>query len=165
MIHANWRWTLDIETNIVEELRTAKGRVVHICSGASGIGDIRLDRFFDRGNQKTETHGKAKRIAGIPNLKGDFRVLPIKDGAAAATICDPPYDMQRFKKEIPLLINELVRITAPQGKIIFLSPWVIYHPSLTPSKVWLRQPGKDSYPTHKILCVSIKSNSQLTDFH
>lgn len=164
MICANWRWTLDIETEIVEALRSVGGPLIHVCSGASGIGDIRIDRFSTFDNQKVESHGKAKRIAGTPNVRGDMRFLPIKSGAAGAVICDPPYDMQRFKKEIPMLIHEVARITAPQGKVIFLSPWIIYHPSLTPSKIFLRPPGKDSYPTHKILCVSTKSNSQLTDF-
>lgn len=164
MIRANWRWTLDIESEILNELKGVQGKVIHVCSGSSGIGDIRLDRFFDLENQKTESHGRAKKNAGCPNLKGDMRYLPIKSGSAGLVICDPPYDTKHGKDWVQQLISELARITAPGGKMILLSPWVLQHRTLQPVRIWLRPAGPGSFPSYKILSVSVKVNGQITDY-
>ncbi len=163
MIKACWRWTADIEAEIVREIEGLYP-VIHVCSGSSGIGDIRIDRFFDQRRQLVESHGVLKKLSGTPNTRADMRFLPIRSGTAAAVISDPPYDIRRFKAELPLLLNELVRITAPRGKVIMLCPWVMYHPTLKVMWSWLRKPGIQSFPTYKILSVSMKENGQITDY-
>ena len=160
MIRPNWKWTDDIEAEILRELNGIRGRVVHICSATSGIGDVRLDRW------ESMTYKDDRKIWGQPNVKGDFCYLPFKSGIAGATICDPPYSPTRQGKYFPGLIEELVRITVPGGKIIFLCPWVLQHQTIRPVRLWLRPAGvpKGAFPSYKILSISIKTNSQLGDF-
>ena len=147
MINVNWRWSKDIETEILREIKGCYP-VVHVCSGSSLIGDIRIDRWFS--NLK-------------PNLRADMCFLPIRSGVAAVVICDPPYSWQRNNKQFKPLIEELVRVTAPSGKVIQIFPQVLYHPCLTPLRLWLRPAGDKSVPSHKILSISQKVQSQLTD--
>lgn len=156
MIIADWKWTNDIEVEILKELQGIKGVVAHICSGTSGIGDIRVDRW------KSDKYSGGRRNFGLPNIIADYRYLPIKSGSCAAVICDPPYSPERRGKEFPEVIEELVRITAPRGKLIFVCPWILFHLTVTPLKFWLRQSSK--FPSYKILSVSIKMNRQLTDY-
>ena len=161
MIKANWRWTKDIDNEILSQLEGISGRIVHVCSGFSGIGDIRIDRFFNP-NQNVI---KDSRVSGLPNVKADMRYLPVRSGRCGAVICDPPYNMKRHEKEYPLLIEELVRITAPRGKIIWVCPWILQHPAIEPKEIWLRKSATGSNPGYKILSISIKTNGQIGDYN
>lgn len=159
MIKPEWKWTQDIEDEILGELPTDGGLVVHVCSGTSGIGDIRIDRYFERGKGKDPV----RRNPGQPNVKADMNYLPIRSGIAAATICDPPYSRlarARFNQHV----EELVRITKPGGKVIFLAPWIIQHSVLIPVRLFLRRKKAKNFPSYKILSISIKGNAQMGDF-
>lgn len=156
MIKANWKWTNDIETEILTELQDVKGLIVHVCSATSGIGDVRIDRWL------CNTYEGSRKIYGLPNIKADYRYIPVRSGCAAAVICDPPYSPERRSKEFPLMVEELVRIAAPGGKIIFVAPWVLYHPAAAPLRFWMRPVS--TYPTYKILSVSMKINAQIDDY-
>ncbi len=160
MIKANWKWTDDIEQEILNEITGVRGRIVHICSASSGIGDVRLDRWF------TKEYRDKRKIFGQPNVIGDMCYLPFKSGIAGATICDPPYSPTRQGKYFPKLIDELVRITAPHGKIIFVCPWILQHSVIEPKTIWLRPAGiaKGAFPSYKILSISIKTNGQIEDY-
>ena len=164
MFFAKFRWTLDIEDEIRKEIEGIYP-VAHICSGASGVGDFRLDKVLLDGTWQSSDH-EGRRIFGKPNLCGDMTMLPFRSGAFKAVICDPPYDMKQFGKQLPLLFSELIRITAPRGKVIFLAPWIIQNEVLEPKKIWLRPAGirKGAFPTYKILSVSYKTNGQIGDY-
>ncbi len=160
MIKANWKWTNDIEEEILRELEGIRGRIIHICSATSGIGDVRLDRWF------STDHKDHRKIFGQPNIRGDMCYLPFRSGIAGAVICDPPYSPIRHGKYFPGLITELVRVTAPEGKIIFVCPWILQHTAIEPVRIWLRPAGisKGAFPSYKILSISIKTNVQLGDY-
>jgi len=160
MINPTWRWTKDIDNEVVAQLVNIKKPVVHVCSGFSGIGDVRIDRYFNH-DQKVF---KDSRVCGLPNLKGEFTKLPIKSGVCGAVVCDPPYDMKRYGKDYNFLISELVRILAPAGKLIFVCPWILYHTSVYPEEIFLRNPGEKSMQAYKILSISKKINLQISDF-
>lgn len=160
MINPTWRWTKDIDNEIIYQLADIKKPIVHVCSGFSGIGDIRIDRYFNN-DQKVF---KDSRVCGLPNLKGEFTKLPIKSGVCGAVVCDPPYDQKRHGKAYYLLIPELVRILAPAGKLIFVCPWILYHKSVYTTEIFLREPSETSMPSFKILSISKKVNLQLSDF-
>lgn len=157
MIKPEWKWTQDIEDEILRELPQDGGLVVHVCSGTSGIGDIRIDRYYEG------SISPVRRNPGVPNVKADMNYLPVKSGMADATICDPPYSRlarARFNQHV----EELVRITKPGGKVIFLSPWVIQHSILIPVRLFLRRKKAKNFPSYKILSISIKNNAQMGDF-
>jgi len=160
MLHAVWRWTKDIEMQIVDEIEDLYP-VIHVCSGISGLGDYRLDSqipvVYDLARKDKKTLP--------PNMKGDMGWLPFKDGIADAVISDPPYSMKRYGKEYPKFVSELARITKPGGKIIFLCPWVLQHKTLTPLRFWLRPSGETAAMfSYKILSVSVKTNGQIGDY-
>ena len=164
MFFAKFRWTKDIEQEILNEI-CGLHPVIHICSGASSIGDVRLDLHMLKDCTDWASH-EGNRCFGKPNVKGDMTMLPVKSGIAEAVICDPPYDMKQHGKQLPLLFSELVRITAPGGKVIFLAPWIIQNEVLEPKKIWLRPAGirKGAFPIYKILSISYKTNGQIDDY-
>lgn len=161
MINARWRWSYDIEDDILNEIN-GMYPIVHVCSGASSIGDVRVDRFFDLNNLKVDIIGH--KNSGYPNIRADMSHIPIKDGRAKATICDPPYVWMQYSKYFKPLINELARITMPGGKVILLFPSILLHPTLEPISFKLRPAGDKAVPIYKILSISIKRNGQLGDY-
>jgi hypothetical protein len=146
MIKPNWRWTKDIEDVVLQEITKRSGPVVHVCSGSSGIGDVRIDKWFGKVEKR--------RCSGQPNIRADYRDLPIKTGSAAVTICDPPYSPTKHGKHLPIVLGELIRITAPGGLLIWVCPWIPFDPVLELLKLFLR-PIKP-HPSYKIVSVSRK---------
>lgn len=128
--------------------------IFHICSGVSGIGDIRLDMTLI---DDCKAHGTNR---GKTNILGDMNRLPFKSGVAGSVICDPPYDYNFTKPE---LISELVRICKPKSKILFIAPWVPNHKNIRVIDTDLWNVGKNG-AYHKIRTLFYKSNAQLSDF-
>ena len=153
MIQPNWKWTNDIEDEIIKEITGLRGLVVHICSGTSGLGEVRIDRYF------SDKYLGQRRIPGLPNIISDYRHLPLKSKCAAAVICDPPYSLKRRAKEYPEMVSELCRITAWGGVILFVAPWVIYHKTLEVKKLFIRPIS--TFPSYKLLSISQKTNDQI----
>ncbi len=156
MIKANWKWTNDIEDEILKELQGVKGIILHVCSATAGIGDVRIDRWS---NPK---YSGGRRNFGLPNVIADYRYLPIKSGVCGAVVCDPPYSPERRGKEFPEVVEELVRVTAPRGKIIWVCPWILQHTTVKPLRFWLRASSR--FPSYKILSISQKVNGQIGDY-
>jgi hypothetical protein len=150
---ANWKWTQDIEKQILKEIEGIDGLIVHICSATSGIGDIRIDRWA-----KHDYEG-SRRNFGLPNIVADYRWLPIKSASAAAVICDPPYSPERRGKEFPDVVNEIVRIAKSDAKIIWVCPWILYHKCIEPKSIFLH--AGSIFPSYKILSISKKTMAQL----
>ena len=149
-----WFWTLaniDAVLKLLPELNTP---VFHICSGVSGIGDIRLDKSYIKEIRKDR--GKD----GSCNIMGDMNNLPFKDSSAGSVICDPPYKYDFTKPE---LISELVRICKPRGKIVFIAPWIPNHKNITVLNTDLWKVGSNG-AYHKIRTMFYKSNGQLGDY-
>jgi len=159
-----WSWNIgDIKT-IRAELDDCISPVFHICSGASIIGDYRIDRYPVNKNNELMHRPVDYRDRKHPNILGDMLNIPFKSGVADTVVCDPPYDYNFFKSScFDGLVNELVRILKPRGKLLFYSPWVVYHPNLSILKLLPSITGKNrSY--YKVLCVSQKKNAQLGDY-
>jgi|GEM_PF-3725812 len=91
---------------------------------------------------------------------GDFHNLPFKDGIAGTVLCDPPY---KYDFTNPVLIDELVRICRPKGKIIFIAPWVPKSVCLKPISTSLWRVGENN-PYYKIASVLSKINGQIGDY-
>ena len=148
-----WFWTRKNIQDVLKVLEQCDKPVYHICSGVSDIGDVRLDRSYI-----TIPIGKNPR--GSANVLGDMRRLPFKSGVASTVLCDPPYKYDFTQND---LINELVRICKPKGKIIFIAPWIPAHKFITMMDIELWKVGKDN-PYHKARTIFYKSNGQLDDY-
>lgn len=74
------------------------GRTLHVCSGLSTLGDVRLDLYAN----------------GV-DIRADAARLPIRDRAFDSVLCDPPYN-GRFQWNHDVL-NELHRVA--DRRIVF----------------------------------------------
>lgn len=152
--NVTWFWNESNIKSVLNVLSELQKPIIHICSGCSGIGDIRLDKTYIKGE------GMHLSNTGSPSILGDLHKLPFKSGVAGSVICDPPYDYD-FTDET--LINELVRICKPKGKILFISPWIPNNKNITVLNTELWKVGKNR-PYFKIRTLFYKSNGQLSDY-
>jgi len=100
----SWAWT-DKEEKLYAKLLQGYKPILHLFSGRSRLGDVRIDRE----NFPEVTH----RMVIRPSL--DFR-LPFRDGEFDATIFDPPWINQYFvwtSYEVPRVTRR--RIVAITG--------------------------------------------------
>ena len=159
-----WAWVVgDIEM-IKQALVDAPHPIIHICSGSSNIGDIKLDLCPVNVSGNLSRSPSEKKNRGHPDILGDMLNIPFKSGMAGTVICDPPYDKSFFDNSgFDGLVCELVRILKPSGKLIFYSPWVITHPTLKLKEMIPQKTGKErSY--FKIMSVHEKFVGQLADY-
>jgi len=153
--NVSWFWTKKDYENLERILTSFEKPMYHICSGVSAIGDIRLDRTCIN-----EHSDRRAWLQGSCNVLGDMIHLPFKDGIAGSVVCDPPYDYNFTDNR---LINELIRISKPRAKILFISPWIPKSPiiQLKEHELWLV--GKKK-PYYKIASTFFKANGQLGDY-
>lgn len=152
-----WFWTQYNIKSVLQVLPSLNKPVFHVCSGISNIGDVRIDRSYI--NLPLDMKYRIE-YQGSCNIKGDMHNLPFKSGVAGSVICDPPYDYD-FTDET--LINELVRICKPKGKILFISPWIPNNKNITVLNTELWKVGKNR-PYFKIRTLFYKSNGQISDY-
>ena len=103
-----WRWPLQVESYLRSR---ARGFTVHVCSGESSLGDIRIDSNTEKAN-----------------IKADCLELPLREDIADTVICDPPWEMQYHLRG--KLVKELRRILKPGGRLIFNAPFSPKQPGL-----------------------------------
>ena len=69
-----WGWPAEVEQFIAE---MCVGYVIHVCSGSSKMGDLRIDKYMSA------------------DKAGDMLALPIDSESADTVICDPPWGVPR----------------------------------------------------------------------
>lgn len=118
--HRRWVWT-DEETKFYNE--RLEGLSLHVCSGVSDVGDIRLDqRIYDDtppGNF----------------IIGDYRHLPIRGRSFDSVICDPEWGKrERLDKGIIGWLSELRRVA--KRKVIIVLNTIFRIPGLELVECW-----------------------------
>lgn len=85
-----WRWGRDVDAWFEQETsRLDLARpLLHLCSGSSKLGDVRVDAFHE-----------------LANVRATAFALPFRDGSVPTIVVDPPYEWDlrariRFGKEI-----------------------------------------------------------------
>lgn len=154
LFNVRWAWTKSNIKLILSELQICKSPVVHICSGCSNIGDVRLDRV------KAVNEGVFKRDHNRKNadVLGNMTQLPLKSNIAMTVLCDPPYDIKPLDHDVFKDLNrELIRILKPGGNLIYIAPWIPASPCLFIQKT-IFIPIGNNYKNvfYKILSVSKK---------
>lgn len=102
-----WKFEPRVEAWVAAQLATVYRRaprpIVHVCSGSSPLGDVRID------------------IAMRADVKGTVFQLPVRDGAAGTVLADVPW---RMPYHLRLRANrELARILKPDGLFVAVQPW------------------------------------------
>jgi hypothetical protein len=93
-----WKWTKG-EENFYSKL--CIGRVLHVCSGKSSFGDVRVDRY-----EKCD-------------VRADYRYLPFKDNSFDTVICDPVWGKsERLDSGIMQWLSELRRVARKRIVIV-----------------------------------------------
>lgn len=101
-----WTWGRDTLAWFRQEMRLDIERpVVHLCSGSSRLGDIRVDTVHPRAN-----------------LRADVFRLPFPDGSIPTIIVDPPYEWDLKRRMV--FGKELARVHRPGGRLLWKAPWL-----------------------------------------
>lgn len=102
-----WRWGKDTTDWFVQETSRLdlERPVLHVCSGSSKLGDVRVDVVHD-----------------AANLKADMFHLPFGDASFPVVICDPPYELNL--QDRCKLAKELARVCRPGGRLLWKAPWL-----------------------------------------
>lgn len=102
-----WRWGKDTTDWFVQETSRLdlERPVLHICSGSSKLGDVRVDAVHD-----------------AANLKADMFHLPFPDHSFPVVVIDPPYELNL--QDRCKLAKELARVHRPGGRLLWKAPWL-----------------------------------------
>lgn len=153
-----WAWNINDIKMFKKIEQTCVKPLVHVCSGASDVGDVRVDAYMVNKNGEYIHRPCEKKYMSHPNVLGDMNRLPIKSDSVNTVICDPPYDYKYTKDN--KLINELGRILSIGGLLYFYAPWVPYTYSLSVINIQHYKVSKNS-PYFKLLSVSKKTGRDL----
>lgn len=97
----HWKFPPMLEVKLAEYLESPS---LHVCSGSSELGDVRVDLYM-----------KA-------DVKADMLHLPFPDRYFQTVLIDPPWHFANDKR--PKLLWELRRVVRIGGKLILDCPWI-----------------------------------------
>lgn len=102
-----WRWGPDMTNWFVQETSRLdlERPLVHLCSGSSRLGDIRVDAAHP-----------------LATIKADVFHLPFQDASVPTIIVDPPYEWDL--RERTRFGKELARVHRPGGRLLWKAPWL-----------------------------------------
>lgn len=95
-----WSWPVEIENKIRS---LCEGFTLHVCSGDSTIGDVRLD------------------LTKPADIKGDMFHLPFRPESFDTVLCDPPWHLPYHLRG--KLLRQLRDCIKPGGRLIFNCFW------------------------------------------
>ena len=130
----SWRFPEIVEQKIREFV---VGRTLHVCSGWSSLGDVRID-LYERAD-----------------ICADMRFLPLVDESFESVVWDPPYTIPRLS--FHNVMNEIIRVTKPLGRIITLfikDPTTFYQRKLR--LIWKAHYEPNTAASVRVLCVAEK---------
>jgi len=110
-----WSWPRSVENFIFTK---AKGFTLHVCSGQSKIGNVKVDLYEDC------------------DVRADMCSLPFKPGVFDTVICDPPWKIRSALRG--RLLCELRDVLRPEGVLILNSTWLPAIPGLVIKEIWAR---------------------------
>lgn len=96
-----WSWPTEIEAKIKS---LCEGKVLHVCSGESEIGDVRID------------------LTKTADIRADMFHLPIRPESFDSAVCDPPWNLPYHVRH--KLLFELRDCLKPGGRLIFNCFWI-----------------------------------------
>lgn len=116
-LRESWMWNGTVEEFVEEKI---KGHSLNVCSGASKLGDVKVD-----------LDPKDKSI-----IKADMKKLPFDDNTFDTVIQDPPWKIGYFDKWKPFF--ECVRVCKIGGLIIYNAYWIPESDDVELVETWIR---------------------------
>lgn len=127
-----WAFKGTTEDWLRNQLTEMPHPIVHVCSGASRLGDIRVDIV----------HPGA-------DIRADGRHLPFRDGSIGTVLMDPPWKLEAAERQ--RLISAAGRALRRGGALLLYAPW-------WPSPLWadlevayVRVNGKHQLPLAPVI--------------
>lgn len=135
-----WGFERPVRDLVRSWLEDCESPVVHVCSGASNIGDVQIDLF----------HPSA-------DVRADARQLPVDH--VPTIVCDPPWGLRAWCMKTRMqAVAEAVRVLEPGGKLIWYAPWVPAANALTLEEALVRELGHVSKPVNPPLLTRWRRN-------
>jgi len=95
-----WSWPFEVEQKI---RALCEGMVLHVCSGESTLGDVRID------------------LEKKADIRASMYDLPIRPGSFDTVLCDPPWELAYHLRG--RLLRSLRDALKPGGRLIFNCFW------------------------------------------
>ena len=115
----SWEWPDEISENVRSLLEP--GQTLHICSGNSDIGDVKVDLDPRRADVQ----------------KGDMRDLQFETNTFDNVIIDPPWKLGYYQRFRPFY--EAVRVAKIGGLVIYNATWIPYANNTELLNVYVRR--------------------------
>ena len=115
----SWEWPDEISENVRSLLEP--GQTLHICSGNSDIGDVKIDLDPRRADVQ----------------KGDMRDLQFETNTFDNVIIDPPWKLGYYQRFRPFY--EAVRVAKIGGLVIYNATWIPYANNTELLNVYVRR--------------------------
>tara|TARA_R100001594_G_C3867283_1_gene222537 strand:+ start:36 stop:488 length:453 start_codon:yes stop_codon:yes gene_type:complete len=115
----SWEWPDEISENVRSLLEP--GQTLHICSGNSEIGDVKIDLDPRRADVQ----------------KGDMRDLQFETNTFDNVIIDPPWKLGYYQRFRPFY--EAVRVAKIGGLVIYNATWIPYANNTELLNVYVRR--------------------------
>lgn len=133
-----WQWPDEAEDKIKNELESAPEPVLHVCAGASRLGDVRLDMY----------HPGA-------DVRADAKALPFDDEAFGAVVIDPPFGISDpFERQA--FITEAGRVLEPGGILLLYAPWFPGPCWAELEEAWVRVSNRHRLPKAPIMLTRLR---------
>jgi len=115
----SWEWPQEISENVKNLLEP--GITLHICSGNSNIGDVKVDLDPKKADVQ----------------KGDMRDLQFESYTFDNTIIDPPWKLGYYQRFRPFY--EAVRVAKIGGLVVYNATWIPYANNTELLNVYVRR--------------------------
>lgn len=116
----SYHWHDDIENLIKSKI---EGYTLHLCSGRSKIGDIKIDLMVWK---------KFRSSFSKCNVLADANNTPLPDNSFNTVVLDPIYN-----KLEPPFVDECVRVLKNNGLLIYYYPALPFHSALNLIKLYI----------------------------
>jgi hypothetical protein len=137
-----WKFPAGIQRQVEAVLQDCPGPVLNVCSGASRLGDVRVDIC----------HPSADVLA-------DGRHLPFAAGSFGTVFMDPPYRMEgNDLVERQAMVSEAGRVVKLGGVFLLHAPWMPRPLWAELEDVWVRHQVRHRLPGPAVLLTKWRAN-------
>lgn len=138
-----WQWPDEAEDKIRDELTTTPEPVLHVCAGASTLGDVTLDLY----------HPGA-------DVRADAKQLPFEDESFGTVVMDPPFGVKEVG-ERHKFIAEAGRVLGEDGILLLYAPWFPGPTWAELEDVWVRTSSRHRLPHAAILLTRLRRTEEV----